>query len=78
MLNIKDTIMQARISLNSYVEVSEKLEKEQEDEKLDKPLHRQFVRQTNDLNNKDRWLWLTDGYLKRETESLIIPTTLKL
>ena len=34
-------------------------------------LHGQFVRQTKEVRNRDRWQWLGNGTLKRETESLI-------
>ena len=37
-----------------------------------KTLHGQFLRQTEDLADKDKWAWLTDGTLKRETKSLIM------
>ena len=38
----------------------------------EKTLHGQFLRQTEELADKDQWAWLTDGTLKRETESLIM------
>ena len=39
----------------------------------DKPLHGQFERDTKDCKNKDlSWMWLANGDMKRETESLII------
>ena len=31
-----------------------------------------FLRHTVELADKDQWLWLTAGTLKRETESLIM------
>ena len=31
----------------------------------------QFVRLTKEVGNQDRWQWLRNGTLKRETESLI-------
>ena len=34
-------------------------------------LHGQFVRQTKEVGNQDRWQWLRNGTLKRETKSLI-------
>ena len=36
----------------------------------EKMLHGQFVRQTKVVGNQDRWQWLRDGTLKRQTESL--------
>jgi len=32
----------------------------------------QFLRNSEELADKNQWLWLTDGTLKRETESLIM------
>ena len=34
-------------------------------------LHGQFVRQTKEAGNQDRWQWLQNGNLRCETESLI-------
>ena len=36
-----------------------------------KILHSQFVRQTKEVGNQDRWKWLRNGTLKCETENLI-------
>ena len=36
----------------------------------EKMLHGQFVQQTKEVGNQDRWKWLRNGTLKRETESL--------
>ena len=36
-----------------------------------KMLHGQFVRQTKEVGNQDRWQWLRNGTLKRETEDLV-------
>ena len=36
-----------------------------------KILHSQFVRQTKEVGNQDRWEWLRNGTLKSETENLI-------
>ena len=38
-----------------------------------KALHGQFLRETEDLTRSgDRWTWLRDGSIKRETETLIL------
>ena len=37
----------------------------------EKMLHGQFVRQTKEVGKQDRWQWLRNETLKRETESLI-------
>ena len=39
---------------------------------IEKPLHGQFVRETEDQSNEETWSWLKQGSLKRETEALII------
>ena len=38
----------------------------------EKVMHGQFLRQTEDVTNRDQWLWLQEGSLKRETETLIM------
>ena len=35
-------------------------------------LHGQFMRQTEEEGGKERWLWLSGTWIKRETESLIM------
>lgn len=96
LLNIEDTVEQAKVSLDNYVESS--LEEflvaarnvsdrgEVEDVKIfkerkkgersrkwrEKPLYGQFIRQTDEFSKEERWLWLKEGSLKRETESLIL------
>ena len=37
----------------------------------EKMLHGQFSQQTEEAENQDRWQWLRNGTLKRETESLM-------
>ena len=37
-------------------------------------LHDQFVRQTKEVGNQEKWKWLRNGTLKRETESLAFAT----
>ena len=37
-------------------------------------LHGQFVQQNKEVENQERWQWLRNGTLKRETESLIFAT----
>ena len=38
----------------------------------EKPLHKQFARETEDQSNEDTWTWLKQESLKRETEVLLI------
>ena len=35
-----------------------------------KKLHRQFFNKIEDVAGQEKWLWLRDGSMKRETESL--------
>ena len=35
-------------------------------------LHGQIYKQTEEVAGEEKWLWLRDGSIKRETESLII------
>ena len=37
----------------------------------EKPLHGQYLRETEDVKIMDTWLWLREGTLKKETESLL-------
>ena len=37
-----------------------------------KKLHGQFFNQIEEVAGKEKWLWLKDGSIKRETESLIV------
>ena len=38
----------------------------------DKVLHDQYLRQTKEVKSEQSWVWLQNGDLKRETESLIV------
>ena len=35
----------------------------------EKTLHGQFIQQTREVGSQDRWKWLRNGILKRETDS---------
>ena len=37
-----------------------------------KKLHGQFFNQIEEVAGEEKWLWLRDGSIKRETESLIM------
>ena len=37
----------------------------------EKPLHGQYLRETEDVKSIDTWLWLREGKLKKQTESLL-------
>ena len=55
-------------------EFKRKTQQERKTKWKEKMLHGQFLRHTEELADKDQWLWLTDGTLKRETESLVMAT----
>ena len=38
----------------------------------EKALHGQYLRQTKEVRSEQSWVWLQNGDLKRETESLIV------
>ena len=38
----------------------------------EKALHGQYLRQTKEVRSEQSWIWLQNGDLKRETESLIV------
>ena len=40
----------------------------------EKALHGQYLRQTKEVKSEQSWVWLQNGDLKRETESLIVAT----
>ena len=43
----------------------------------EKALYGQYLRQTNEVRSEQSWLWLQNGDLKRETESLIVPAKIQ-
>ena len=49
-----------------------KKEKRLQDWKEEKALHSQYLRQTKEVRIEQSWVWLQNGYLKWETESLIV------
>ena len=57
--------------LETTIEVKKRKKEEKTISWEEKILHGQFVRQTKEVWNQDRWQWLRNGTLKRETESLI-------
>ena len=38
----------------------------------EKALHGQYLRHTKEVRSGESWVWLQNGYLKKETESLIV------
>ena len=38
----------------------------------EKALHDQYLRETKEVRSEQSWVWLQNGDLKRETESLIV------
>ena len=53
-------------------EFKRRTQQERKNKWKEKMLHRQFLRHTEELADKDQCLCLRDGTLKRETESLIM------
>ena len=58
--------------IESEADVKKRKRTERKENWKEKTLHGQFLRQTDDITVEDRWLWLKQGNLKRETESLIL------
>ena len=54
----------------------QKYQKRRQEEKIrnwkEKALHGEFVRQTVDVFEEDTWRWLRNGFVKKETEGLIL------
>ena len=56
----------------SVKEFKERRRNEQSNALKQKKLHGQFFNQTDDVAGEEKWLWLRDRSIKRETESLIM------
>ena len=58
------------------LEAASVLKKGKEEKRLqdweEKTLHGQYLRQTKEVKSEQSWVWLQNGDLKRETESLIV------
>ena len=59
------------LTRETTIEAKKKKEEKRAIFREKKTLHGQFVRQTKKVGNLDRWKWLRNGTLKRETENLI-------
>ena len=66
-------------ALNEVLDEEENLQdykKRKQEEKIrdwkEKALHGEFVQQTADVAGEDSWRWLRNGFLKKETEGLIL------
>jgi len=75
--SVEDLVIAARsVQGVTICESVRDLKKRQKREKFEswksKPLHGQFVNQTEEIGGNDKWLWLKEGTIKRETESLIV------
>ena len=66
---LKEKVIDEKENLQDY-------QKRRQEEKIrnwkEKPLHGEFVQQTADLAGEDSWRWLRNGFLKKETEGLIL------
>ena len=58
--------------IESEADAKKRKRTERKENWKEKTLHGQFLRQTDDIAGEDRWVWLKQGNLKRETESLIL------
>ena len=53
--------------------VKERLRRTREERYYSKPLHSAFLRETQEVRDEaNSWLWVQKGYLKKETEELIM------
>ena len=52
--------------------IKEKLRRTREDKYYKKSLHSAFLRETEVRDDDNSWLWVKKGYLKKETEGLIM------
>ena len=66
---LKEKVLDEEENLQDY-------QKRRQEEKIrnwkEKALHGEFVRQTADVAGEDSWRWLRNGFLKKETEGLIL------
>ena len=66
---LKEKVLDEEENLQEY-------QKRRQKEKIrnwkEKALHGEFVRQTADVAGEDSWRWLRNGFLKKETEGLIL------
>ena len=58
--------------IESEADIKKRKRTERKENWKEKTLHGQFLRQTDDIAGEDRWLWLKQGNVKRETETLIL------
>ena len=66
---LKEKVLVKEENLQDY-------QKRKQEEKIrnwkEKALHGELVRQTADVTGEDSWRWLRNGFLKKETEGLIL------
>ena len=71
-----ERILSAARNIEEVTETAKGFKKRKKNERKnnwkEKELHGQYLRQTEEVAGPERWVWLKDGNLKRETESLII------
>ena len=65
-------IATAELKLKKFINVQHKQERRKQrlTEWTEKALHGQFLKETENTDDRNRWQWLKQGELKRETESL--------
>ena len=59
-------------ALESEADMKKRKRTERKENWKEKTLNGKFLRQTDDIAGEDRWLWLKQGNVKRETETLIL------
>ena len=58
--------------IESVKEFQERRRKERSNVLKQKKSHGKFFKQIEEVAREEKWLWLRDGSIKRETESLIL------
>ena len=66
---LKDKVVFEEENLQDY---ERRIKEEKIKSWKEKALHGEFVQQTSDVAGEDSWRWLPNGFLKKETEGLIL------
>ena len=73
---LKELLQAVRKGKGDGLEAAIVLKKADKEQRLldweEKALHGQYLRQTKEVRSEQSWVWLQNGDLKRETESLIV------
>ena len=60
------------VEMESLEDYKKKIYEEKVKNWKEKPVHGEFVRQTSEVAGDESWRWLRNGFLKKETEGLIL------